>query len=672
MLTRVIQKLKTINPWHYLWISIIGSEAVTALMNTMMSLGFWGRVSKELLIIGSIDAFIVPAIVGPIVIYFIRHTSRLMEYNEQLKREIVEREEVERRLKGSEERFKLLFEFAPDAYYLIDLEGNFIDCNRAAEEMCGYKKEEFVGKNMLRADLLPPEEVPKAAASLAKSALARPTGPEEFILIRKDGARVNLEVRAYPVEADGRTLILGIARDVTQRKQAEEELERQAFYDRLTGLPNRHLFMKFLSRLAAHSKRQRDYQFAVLFLDLDRFKVVNDSLGHITGDELLIAVARRLQTCVRADDLIARFGGDEFVVLIDGIKHVSDATLVAERIHQELSFPFNLGPREIFTSASIGIALSASGYENEEDLLRDADSAMYRAKSKGRACYEIFDTSMHSFVTKLLQTEADLRRAVERQEFVLHYQPIISTKKGGIMRVEALLRWQHPKKGLVLPSEFISVAEDTGLIVPIGQWALRKACAQVKTWLDAGHNRLRLGVNFSARQFQQKDLPEFINNTLRETGLHARLLDVEITESIVMESACIETLKELSALGVRVSIDDFGTGYSSLGSLNRFPISIIKIDKSFIKDLTADPNAQTIVKAIITMAHSLNVQVVAEGVETDEQLEFLRSHGCDEVQGYLFGRPVPGEEFLKLLKEDAFLLTESLMRKVISRIEPGS
>jgi diguanylate cyclase (GGDEF)-like protein/PAS domain S-box-containing protein len=671
MLKKIIRKLKTINPWHYLWIAVIGSEAVTAMMNTMLSLAFWGRVSRELLIIGSIDAFIVPSVVGPIVIYFIRHTSRLTESNEQLKREIVERKQVERLLKSSEERFKLLFEFAPDAYFLIDLKGNLVDGNRTAEELCGYKKEELIGENMLKLDLLPPEDIPKAAASLAKSAISSPTGPDEFTLIRKDGARLNVEVRSYPVEADGRTLVLGIARDITHRRQAEEELERQAFYDRLTGLPNRHLFMTFLSRLAAHAKRQKDYQFAVLFLDLDRFKVINDSLGHITGDELLIAVAQRLKTCVRADDVIARFGGDEFVILIDAIKHVSDATLVAERIHRELSFPFNVGLKEIFTSASIGIALSASGYDNEEDLLRDADSAMYRAKSKGRACYEIFDTSMHSFVTKLLQLEADLRRAVERQEFVLHYQPIVSAKKGAIVRVEALVRWQHPQKGLIPPSEFISAAEDTGLIVPMGEWVLRKACAQVKTWLDAGYDSLRLGVNFSARQFQQKDLPEFIRNTLQETGLHSRFLDVEITESIVMESACIETLKELSTLGVRISIDDFGTGYSSLGSLNRFPISIIKIDKSFIKGLTEDPNAQTIVNAIITMAHTLNIQVVAEGVETDEQLEFLRSHGCDEVQGYLFGRPVPAEEFMKLLREDSLLLRGALDEKVMRRAEPG-
>jgi diguanylate cyclase (GGDEF)-like protein len=386
-------------------------------------------------------------------------------------------------------------------------------------------------------------------------------------------------------------------------------------------------------------------------LDLDRFKVINDSLGHIIGDQLLIAVARRLEACMRPSDIIARFGGDEFAVLLDDINGINDATRVAQRIQHELTSSFTLEENEIYITGSMGITLSSSKFEKIEDLLRDADAAMYRAKALGRSTYQIFDIDMHASAIKLLQLEADLRRACEREEFKLYYQPIVSLKNWSITGVEALIRWQHPQHGLIPPLEFIPLAEETGLIIPIGEWVLKNACTQNKKWHDAGFHQLRIDINFSARQFQNGDVLEIIQKIIQDTGIEANFLDIEITESVAMDKNSIFMLKQLSSLGLKASIDDFGTGYSSLGSLKLFPINTIKVDKSFIRDITKDPNAEAIISAIIAMARSLNIKVVAEGVETEEQLEFLSSLQCDEVQGYLFSPPVSASELTRLLKE---------------------
>jgi diguanylate cyclase (GGDEF)-like protein len=450
-------------------------------------------------------------------------------------------------------------------------------------------------------------------------------------------------------------------REVLERKHAEQELHQMAYYDQLTNLPNRTSFLTYLERMLKRTKWKSDYLFAVLFIDLDRFKVVNDSLGHLTGDKLLIEVARRLETCTRPTDKISRtagnsrvsrFGGDEFAIFLNDIKDISAASRVADRIQKALQKPFNLDGHELFPSASIGIALSTSGYNNAEDILRDADSAMYRAKATGRAHAEIFDDEMRVRVTKILKLESDLRTAVEKEQFMVYYQPIVSATDSRITGAEALIRWKHPEQGFIPPMDFIPIAEETGLISTIGEWVLRTACAQNKAWQDAGYPIMPMKVNFSSRQFIDENLTEMVTKVIKETGMPAPLLDIEITESTAMADSSILILNQLTAMGLQTSIDDFGTGYSSLGSLTRFPINTIKIDRTFIKDSMIDVNAGAIVKAIIAMAHSLNMEVIAEGVETEDQLAFLQSLGCDKIQGYLFSRPVPGEDFTKLLEKE--------------------
>jgi len=456
---------------------------------------------------------------------------------------------------------------------------------------------------------------------------------------------------------------LKIAHDNLENKVQErtKELHNMAYYDQLTNLPNRVKFLSHIRYLLQRTKQQSDYMFAVLFIDLDRFKLVNDSLGHEIGDKLLVEIAHRLETCTRltdrvsrvaVNDTLARFGGDEFALFLNDIKDISSASRVADRIQKALQKPFNIDGHELFTSASIGIAISASGYENAEDILRDADSAMYRAKATGKAHAEIFDEAMHVRVTEILQLESDLRTAVEKEQFTLYYQPIVSTIDSRITGAEALVRWNHPEQGLILPNDFIPIAEEIGLISKIGEWVLRTACAQNKAWQDAGYPNFLMKVNFSSRQFKDENFTEMVTKIIKETGMPAQLLDVEITESIAMADDSILILNQMTAMGLQTSIDDFGTGYSSLGSLTKFPINTIKIDKEFIKKITIDVNAEAIIKAIIAMAHSLHIEVIAEGVETEEQLVFLQSEKCDKIQGYLFSRPVPEEEFRKLFEKE--------------------
>jgi diguanylate cyclase (GGDEF)-like protein len=439
-------------------------------------------------------------------------------------------------------------------------------------------------------------------------------------------------------------------------EETKEHFRHAAFHDSLTGLPNRAMFTELLKAEIESSSRRNDHMFAVLFLDLDRFKNNNDSLGHTHGDLLLVAFAERLERTLRPIDTLARFGGDEFAILLSGMTDATDAVRVAQRIQDELSQPFVLDKNSAFATASIGIALSSSGYDRPDDILRDADIAMYRAKENGKARYEMFDHGMHARAVSRLQLESDLRQAIENKEFCVYYQPIVSLQTGRLAGFEALVRWNHPRRGLVSPADFIPVAEETGLIVPIGQWVLNEACAHVRQWqLDSpSHRALSLSVNLSARQVAQPDLLDRIKEALATSKLNPHCLKLEITESVVMENAEAAALmfKQLRALGVQLSIDDFGTGYSSLSYLHRFPLNYLKIDRSFVTRLTTD-NDNAIVKTISTLARNLGMEVIAEGIETEEQHQQLKMLGCEYGQGYLFSRPVDNDGVEHLLEQDA-------------------
>jgi diguanylate cyclase (GGDEF)-like protein/PAS domain S-box-containing protein len=445
----------------------------------------------------------------------------------------------------------------------------------------------------------------------------------------------------------------GSLMDITDHYSVKQQLLEDSLRDVLTGLPNRHLFMTRLQQAFQRHRTVEDAQYAVLFLDLDRFKVVNDSLGHLLGDELLLQVAARLKTCLRDQDIVARFGGDEFVILLENIESIDDTQAIAERIQQQMSNCFFLDQQEVFTGASIGIAISGPQYQNPEDLLRDADAAMYRAKRSGISRYEIVNGDIHTGSLALLQMDSDLRRAIERQEFFLVYQPIISLSSGSIAGFEALIRWQHPERGLVSPSDFIPLAEDTGFIVPLGDWVLQQACSQMRQWQIQYPSAipLTIHVNVSSKQFAQ---PDFVRKT-RDVLLAAELaygsLKLEITEGVIMqhEAFVAQQLNTLKDLGVCLGIDDFGTGYSSLQYLNSFPLDTLKIDRSFVGQMESSDSLE-IVRTIINLAHNLKMQVVAEGVETQSQAARLRGMGCEYAQGYFFAKPLDGEAASHLLQ----------------------
>ncbi len=440
-------------------------------------------------------------------------------------------------------------------------------------------------------------------------------------------------------------------REIAELKRAEEHLMYMSVHDALTGLPNRMLFNDRLHMELAHAERNHR-MLAVMFLDLDRFKLVNDTLGHAMGDKLLKRVADRLKSCVRKSDTVARMGGDEFCFLLPEIVKPEDAVKIARKILKALKKPWRLCGQEFYITPSIGIAVYPTDGEDADTLMKNADTAMYRAKELGNN-YQLYRSDLSDRSLELLTSEISLRRALERQEFVVHYQPQLNIITGQIIGMEALIRWEHPERGTILPSEFISYAEETGLIIPIGEWVMRTACAQNRAWQDAGFPPMRVTVNLSARQFQQKNLVERVMSILRETGLDPQWLELEITETVAMQDVeqTISTLRELRDLGVRIAIDDFGTGYSSFNYLKYFPNNTLKIDRSFVRDVTEGREDAAITKAIIALAQNLNLKVIAEGVETEEQLAFLKLQQCDEIQGYLFSRPLPAEEFTRMLKD---------------------
>jgi diguanylate cyclase (GGDEF)-like protein/PAS domain S-box-containing protein len=536
-----------------------------------------------------------------------------------------------------ERHYRSLFEQSRDAIFMANARGNTTELNQAALDLFGCGLEDLIGRSFLTL-CAEPQDRQRARAELEARSFVRDL---EVRILRSDGHERWCLLSAWVRRGRDGALsgYQGILHDISGRKHMEEQLAHEAFHDGLTGLPNRALFMDRLERAVARRRRGEERDLAVLFLDLDRFKVINDSLGHSAGDELLRLFGALLQREIRTEDTVARMGGDEFAILLDGVSDAVNPTHVAQRIQDRIRTPFTVLGRDIFTSVSIGIAFGGGATEQPEDLLREADMAMYRAKEVGPARYQIFDQAMHAHAVTLLQLETDLRLALDRREFVLHYQPVMDLEADRLAGFEALIRWQHPQHGLLQPHDFIPLAEDTGLIGDLGEWVLRQAARQLSDWRKraAGNHDIFMCVNVSARQFTLADLVDTVGRILHETGIPGHLLRLELTESAVMQSpdAAVRILSALRDLGVGLSIDDFGTGYSSLNYLHNFPIDTLKIDRSFISRLEEEGEAG-MVQTIMALARNLGMKAIAEGVETENQLLRLRQLGSTSVQGFLF------------------------------------
>ena len=565
--------------------------------------------------------------------------------------DISARKQAEEALRDSEQRFRSLYEQAPLAYQSLDAQGRYLEVNKALLEMLGYEREDLLGRfvgNFMTAESrqLLEERFPQFLTSGAVSGM-------EFTLLRKDDTPIIVAVNGR-VARDAAGNIQQthcILHNITERKQAEQKIQKLAYYDFLTDLPNRQLLQDRLKQALAQAHRYQR-QVGVLFLDLDRFKRINDTLGHVSGDRFLQTIAERLRECTREADTVARLGGDEFVIVLSAVNRIQDVLNIASGILETVSRPIRLGGHEVFCSTSIGIAVYPMDGEDDEILLKNADTAMYAAKDRGRNTYQFFSEEMNHRAMERMTIETHLRRALRNEELLLHYQPQIDLKSGRIMGVEALVRWNHPTRGLVAPNTFIPLAEESGLIIPVGEWVLRTACAQARTWQEAGFPLQRIAVNLSARQFSQEGLVDMIEMILRETELDPDCLELELTESALMTSTsdAIMTLTDLRVRGIHLSIDDFGTGYSSLSYLKDLPIDRIKIAQEFVRDIPQCEDDATIVEAIIAMGRSLRLQVIAEGVENRDQLEFLKERGCHEMQGYYFSRPLPVDSMTDLMQ----------------------
>ncbi len=549
-------------------------------------------------------------------------------------------------IQNSEAKFRSVIQSASDAILLVNEDGRITLWNKGAEEIFGYREPEVIGVPITA--IMGAKYAQKALSVGVRYTLENILAPFDGKIIeasgrRKDGSEFPLEVSGSVWKSSEGVFYTAILRDVTARRAAEDRLVHEATHDSLTGLPNRAHFTTILQEAINDAKADANHKFAVLFLDLDRFKVINDGLGHVIGDQLLIAIAERLQSAIRPGDVVSRFGGDEFTILVNNINDSGIVTEIAERLQSKLSAPFQIDSFEVFTSASIGIIMSEVSHDNPESFLRDADTAMYRAKEAGKARYEIFNRAMHVRSMHLLQMENDLRKSIERRDFRVFYQPIVNLETGATNEFEALIRWEHPEMGFVSPNEFIPVAEETGLIIPIGEWVLEESVRQISYWQKMfPKKQLSVSVNLSAKQLMHPNLIRQVGEIMKSSALPPECLKLEVTESTVMDNAetALEVLSELCALGVRLSTDDFGTGYSSLSYLHRFPFERLKIDRSFIGKMDSDAKSEEIVRTIVTLAGNLHLEVVAEGIETETQFRRLREFGCKLAQGYLFSKPV--------------------------------
>jgi len=569
---------------------------------------------------------------------------------QRLRDSLIARDQVEAALRESQERYALAVRGANDGLWDWNLKTSQIYFSPRWKEMLGFAEDELENNPHTWFDRIHPADLDALKSAIAAH-LQGTTGhlKVEYRMKHQDGHYLWMLSRGVVVrdENDVPYRMSGSQTDITIQKETEHRLFHAAFHDDLTGLPNRAMLMKQLEDVLWRSHNSLEHRFAVLFLDFDRFKVVNDSLGHNVGDELLVKIAQRLRKSIRRSDVVARLGGDEFVVLFESIYDATGVIELAERIQQKLKAPFSIQGNDIISTASIGIVLCDSSYQNSEEVLRDADICMYQAKAAGRARYVVFHPDMHAGALDRLKSENDLRNALKRREFKLNYQPIVSLTTGDCMGFEALIRWYHPEKGLISPADFIPLAEETGLIVPIGAWALEKACFQIQQWnlIFSPDKPFSISVNLSSNQIVQPDLIDQISRILEQSKLPALQLNIEITESVIMENidvACSK-LQSLRDMGIQIYIDDFGTGYSSLGYLQQLPVDILKIDRSFVKNIGTDVGSEEIIRAIITLADGLGKTVIAEGIETVAQQEWLSQMGCQYAQGYLFSRPLDSE-----------------------------
>ncbi|MBE0596199.1 MAG: EAL domain-containing protein [Desulfuromonadales bacterium] len=566
--------------------------------------------------------------------------------------DITDRKQTEDALRESERRYRDMLSNVELISMMLDRDARITFCNDYLLRLTGWRREEVLGANWFELFVAPEDVHLRDTFAQVLENLPSAWHHENEILTRSGERRLIRWNNSVLCSATGEVIgAASIGEDISERKRYEEHLQHLATHDELTGLANRTLLLDRLGQ-SLHYAHRSGRLVAVLLLDLDRFQVINDSLGHEFGDRVLCAVAQRLQQNVREADTVARVGGDEFVIVLAEVAEPADVGVVAAKILGNLARPLSIGGREITVTASLGISLSPRDSDNGATLVRYADLAMYRAKRNDRSHFAFYAPEMNQRLLETLELESALRQALEREEFCLHYQPKVDLASGRIIGCEALLRWRHPQRGLVSPGDFIPLAEETGLIVPLGRWVLKEACRQAKAWQDEGLPELTVAVNLSARQFRKGELPQLIAELLHEIGLEPRLLELELTESMVMDdpAGAERTLHTLKELGVGLSLDDFGTGYSSLNCLRRFPVDSLKIDRSFIRDVATDPSGASVVTTIIDIAHNLSLTAVAEGVETQEQLSFLSRSGCDMYQGFLLSKPLPPEGFTKLLK----------------------